>query len=237
MKLTCIAVDDEPLALEKLTGFIRELDLLELRGAFTDPLQALSFLKQQPVDLLFLDIRMKKLSGLQFIEALHVRPKVIITSAYDSYALQGFELDVSDYLLKPFSFERFLKAVDKVYTDRPPALPAAPWNTDKRYIFVKTEYRIEKVETSEILYIEGMNDYLRLVTATKNVMTIQTFSGMAELLPAGDFCRVHKSYIVALDKMESIERNRIKIGEHLLPIGNSYAEAFYQLLRSKGVFR
>jgi two-component system LytT family response regulator len=155
MKINCIAIEDEPLALKKIEEFIGQIDYLNLLGSFDNAVDAIGFLKTNPVDLIFLDIRMKKLSGIQFLESLQIKPKVIITSAYDEFALKGYELDVADYLLKPFSFERFVKSVDKVYTQ----LNELLGSSSNEYIFVKTEYRIEKIEIKEILYI---HEVLRL---------------------------------------------------------------------------
>ncbi|HEX2868306.1 MAG TPA: response regulator transcription factor [Ignavibacteriales bacterium] len=230
MKIKCIAIDDEPLALEKLSGFIKDVDFLELLAAFSNPLEALSFIQKNRIDLVFLDIRMKKLSGLQFLQSLNEKPKVIITSAYRQYALQGFELEVKDYLLKPFSFDRFLKAVSKVYSDLSGS-QQMPTEQNKQIIFIKTEYRIEKVELSGILYIEGMNDYLSIATDDKKIMTLLTFNKLLELLPSDKFCRVHKSFVVAISRIENIERDRIKIGDAYIPISTTYKNGFIDLLK------
>lgn len=231
MPINCIVIEDEPLALKKIEEYIQQVDYLHLLKGFSNALDALSFLKsEERVDLIFLDIRMKKLSGIQFLESLQRKPKIIITSAYDEYALKGYELDVADYLLKPFSFERFLKSIDKVYSDL-----VAKQEITKDYIFVKTEYRIEKIDFKNILYIQGMKDYLQIHTFDKNVMTLQTFKSILEVLPANDFIRVHHSYLVAVSKIESIERNRIKIGNALIPISDGYKDRFFELLKIKRV--
>lgn len=231
MPINCIVIEDEPLALKKIEEYIQHVDYLHLLKGFSNALDALSFLKsEERVDLIFLDIRMKKLSGIQFLESLQRKPKIIITSAYDEYALKGYELDVADYLLKPFSFERFLKSIDKVYSNL-----VAKQEITKDYIFVKTEYRIEKIDFKNILYIQGMKDYLQIHTFDKNVMTLQTFKSILEVLPANDFIRVHHSYLVAVSKIESIERNRIKIGNALIPISDGYKDRFFELLKIKRV--
>jgi DNA-binding LytR/AlgR family response regulator len=210
-------VDDNPLAVEKLEGFIRQMPLLNLHGSFSGGIEALAFLKSQPVDLVFLDIQMDQFTGLQFLESLQNRPKIIIVSAYGEYAVQGFEYAVSDYLLKPYSFERFLRAIDKVQHEF--------GNTSrKEYMFVKTEYRMERIDFADILYIEGQGAYLRIITAGVKIMTLMSFQAMEALLPPDRFMRVHKSYLVALDKIGSIERNIIRIGEERIPVGNSYRE-------------
>lgn len=228
MKINCIVIEDEPLALKKINEFISQVDYLNLLEEFDNAVKAIGFLKNNSVDLIFLDIRMKKLTGIQFLESLKSKPKVIITSAYDEYALKGYELDVSDYLLKPFSFDRFLKSAEKVYND------LATNNIEQKpdYIFVKTEYRIEKIELKSILYIQGMKDYLQIFTIDKKIMTLQSFKNLVQVLPAREFVRVHNSYMVSISKIDSIERNRIKIGDNLVPISNSYKDNFYNLLQA-----
>ena len=177
-----------------------------------------------PLNLLFLDIQMEELSGIQLLNALSHRPYVIFTTAYDSYALQGFELDVMDYLLKPISFERFVKAVNKVYekvqTDQVKILlnRHCPLPPQDSFFFVKTETRIEKIRYADVLFIEGMGDYWRIITTTKKIMSLLNYKRLEEILPQNQFVRVHKSFIIALDKIDSVERNRIKIGDRLIPV-------------------
>lgn len=231
MKINCIAIEDEPLALKKIKEFIEQVDFLNLLAGFDNAIEAIGFLKKNSVDLIFLDIRMKKLSGIQFLESLQIKPKVIITSAYDEYAIKGYELDVVDYLLKPFTFERFLKSVDKVYNQ----LNGLESNNSNDYIFVKTEYRIEKVEIKDILFIQGMKDYLQIHTTDRKIMTLQTFKNLLEILPQIDFQRVHNSYIVSISKIENIERNRIRIGKDLIPISDSYKDKFYGILKERKI--
>lgn len=231
MKINCIAIEDEPLALKKIKEFIEQIEYLNLLEGFNNAVDAIGFLKKNPVDLIFLDIRMKKLSGIQFLESLQIKPKVIITSAYDEFALKGYELDVADYLLKPFSFERFIKSIDKVYNQ----LNRIVSNNSNDYIFVKTEYRIEKIEIKDILYIQGMKDYLQIHIADRKIMTLQTFRNLLEILPENDFIRIHNSYIVSISKIETIERNRIRIGKALIPISDSYKEKFYGILKEKKI--
>ena len=231
MKIKCIAIEDEPLALKKIKEYINQVGYLHLLEVFNNAIEALGFLKNNPVDLIFLDIRMKKLSGIQFLESLQFKPKVIITSAYDEYALKGYELDVADYLLKPFAFDRFLKSVDKVYNQ----FTDSKENVNNDFLFVKTEYRIERVELKDILYIQGMKDYLQVHTADKKIMTLQTFKNLIDILPKSDFQRVHNSYIVSISKIESIERNRIRIGTEMIPISNGYKDNFYELLKERNI--
>jgi len=231
MKINCIVIEDEPLALKKIKEYIEQVDYLNFLQGFNDAVEALGYLKGNPVDLIFLDIRMKKLSGIQFLESLQKKPKVIITSAYDEYALKGYELDVADYLLKPFSFERFLMSVDKLYNQ----LNGIKNILTNDYIFVKTEYRIEKVSLKDILYIQGMKDYLKIHTIDKKIMTLQTFKNLMEVLPTIDFQRIHNSYVVAISKIDNIERNRIRIGKDLIPISDSYKENFYKILKERKI--
>ncbi|MBS4058714.1 MAG: response regulator transcription factor [Bacteroidales bacterium] len=231
MKINCIAIEDEPLALKKIKEFIEQIDYLNLLEGFNNAVDAVGFLKKNHVDLIFLDIRMKKLSGIQFLESLQIKPKVIITSAYDEYALKGYELDVADYLLKPFTFERFLKSVDKVYNQ----LSGIVSTNSNAYVFVKTEYRIVKIEIKDILYIQGMKDYLQIHTTNKKIMTLQTFKNLLEILPQIDFYRVHNSYIVSISKIENIERNRIRIGKDFIPISDSYKVKFYGILKERKI--
>lgn len=224
MQINCIAIEDEPLALKKLTSFITKIEYLKLSRSFDNAIDAISYLKENPVDLIFLDIQMEEFTGIQFLETIKQRPAVIITTAYDKYAVKGYELDVSDYLLKPFTFERFLQSVEKVFNNITEKL--IPVSTD--FIFVKTEYRLEKINVADILYIEGMNEYLKIVTTGKNICTLQNFKSMEEMLSKNNFARVHKSYIVAVDKIENIERNRIKIQKMIIPISETYRDEFYK---------
>jgi len=221
--INCIIIDDEPLAIEKLENYISKLPELTLLKTFNSGISAISFFKTNSVDLLFLDIEMKELTGIQLLESVSINSKVVITSAYKEYAIKGFELKVSDYLLKPITFERFVKAYDKVVEE----LNQINGTPNHKRIFVKTEYRLEGIETSNILYIEGMGDYRRIVTTQNKIMTLQSFAELANLLPMKLFCRVHKSFIVAVDKVEKIERNRITIKEKLIPISELYSNIFF----------
>jgi two-component system, LytTR family, response regulator len=222
MQINCIAIEDEPLALKKLTGFINKIEYLALSRTFDNAIEAISYLKENEVDLVFLDIQMEEFTGIQFLETIKLRPKIIITTAYDKYAVKGYELDITDYLLKPYTFERFVQAVEKVFHNLTEKISF----TSVDYIFVKTEYRLEKIKISDILYVEGMNEYLKIVTIDKSILTLQNFKYMEEIMPKDNFIRVHKSYIVAIDKIENIERNRIKIQKVIIPISETYKDAF-----------
>lgn len=242
MKINCIAVDDEPLALEIIQEYCAKIPFLNLMQVFDNAIDTMEYLRNNQVDLILLDIQMEDLTGIQLLNALKVKPYVIMTTAYDNYAIQGFDLDVTDYLLKPFSFDRFLKALNKVY-DRmqndvsvPESKPAAkhPSETAERdYFFVKTETHLEKINTSDVLYVEGMGDYWRIVTPKKRIMTLMNARGMEEVLPEHLFCRVHRSYFVAFNKIESIERKHIRIADQRIPIGDTYQKNFFDIIEKK----
>jgi two-component system, LytTR family, response regulator len=231
IKYTCIIIEDEPLALEKTKDFVNKVPFLQLSATFDNALLGLAYLNANKVDLLFLDINMDELSGIELLESSKINSQVIITTAYQEYALKGYELHITDYLLKPFTFNRFLQAVNKAQEN----LVRHDSESKPDFIFVKTENRLEKIMLSDIAYIEGMRDYRRIHTINKNikVMTLQNFSDLEILIPSSIVCRVHKSYMVALSKIESIERSRIKIADQLIPISETYKEAFFQLINSR----
>jgi DNA-binding LytR/AlgR family response regulator len=172
---------------------------------------------------------MDELSGIELLESSKINTQVIITTAYQEYALKGYELKITDYLLKPFTFNRFLQAVNKAQEN----LAHRNLDSTPDFIFVKTEYRLEKIMINDIIYIEGMRDYRRIHAENKRVMTLQNFSEFEKLLPSGIVCRVHKSYMVAINKIISIERSRIKISDQLIPISETYKEAFFQIIHSR----
>lgn len=225
MTVTCIIVEDEPLAMERLQQYVRKLPFLQLQRCFDNGIDALVYLNSNPVQLLFLDINMAELNGIQLLQAKHKASEVIITTAYPDYALKSFELRVADYLLKPFSFDRFLQAVERVQT-----ILAGQTAPAKDFIFVKTAHRLEKIMLDDILYIEGMRDYRRIVMTDKKVMTLQTFKEFEEQLPPWLICRVHKSYMVSLSKISVVEKEGVNINGLLLPVSETYRKAFYQLI-------
>ncbi len=230
IKYTCIIIEDEPLALEKTKDFVNKVPFLHLSGTFDNALTGLAYLNNNKVDLLFLDINMDELTGIELLESSKIDSQVIITTAYQEYALKGYELHITDYLLKPFTFNRFLQAVNKAQEN----LVRHASESKPDFIFVKTENRLEKIMLNDIVYIEGMRDYRRIHTINKNikVMTLQNFSELEILIPSSIVCRVHKSYMVALSKIENIERSRIKIADQLIPISETYKEAFFQLINN-----
>jgi len=242
MKYNCIIIDDEPLAIEVIKTHAGNLGIFNIVGECSNVIEAFQILSSVKVDLMFLDIEMESLSGIEMIHALKERPEVIFTTAFDRYAVEGFELDAADYLLKPISFERFVKSVDKLYNKlnpqtKKPENHNSPLKVSSsgNYIFVKTENRLQKVAFSEILFIEGQGDYLKIVTPTAKIMTLQNFKKFEDTLPPENFIRVHKSYLVAINKIESISRNRIKIGNVLIPVSDSYKNTFYEAISRKGM--
>ncbi len=228
-KYTCIIIEDEPLALEKTKDFVNKVPFLSLSATFDNALNGLTYLNNNKVDVLFLDINMDELSGIELLESSKINSQVIITTAYQEYALKGYELQITDYLLKPFTFNRFLQAVNKALENMATRIS----DVQPDFIFVKTENRLEKIMLNEIVYIEGMRDYLRIHTVTKKIMTLQNFSEIEKLIPSNIVCRVHKSYMVALNKIDSIERSRIKIADQLIPISETYKDVFLQLINSR----
>jgi len=242
MKINCIAVDDEPLALEIIKDYCAKVPFLNLMHAFDNAIDTMEYLRNNRVDLILLDIQMEDLTGIQLLNALKVKPYVIMTTAYDNYAIQGFDMDVTDYLLKPISFDRFLKGLNKVYDrmqnetvisdgKQVATVPSDPAGKD--YFFVKTDTHIEKITASEVLYVEGMGDYWRIVTKNKRIMTLMNARGIEEVLPENQFCRVHRSYFVAIAKIESIERKHIKIADQRIPIGDTYQKNFFDIIEKK----
>ncbi len=235
-KLSCYIIDDEPLAREILEAYVARVPFLELKGVFASPLEVAGPLKKETPGLIFLDINMPELDGLSFISMLQYKPAIILTTAYDQYALKAFDLEVKDYLLKPFSFDRFYKAVLRVYQEQGPAAETIEKTTgapkgDPQFIFLKVGHRIQKIATDKILFVEGMKDYLRIHTTEEKIMTLMNFARLEELLPSKDFVRVHRSYLVAVNKIDHIEKNRIRIGSETIPISETYADGFYKMLK------
>ena len=235
-KIICLAVDDEPPALEVLKKFIISMHTLELAGTCSDAIEAINFLQSKPVDLIFLDIKMPELLGTDFIRALKNPPKVIFTTAYRKYAIEGFELDAVDYLLKPISFDRFLKAVSKVMqTSLSDTKPEDEMQNNKQgstgYISFRSDRRMIKVALNDILYIESIKDYIKVITATGTVITKQSISSVEEMLPNELFIRIHRSYIVSVSKIESYNHELVWIAKQELPISRMYRHEVSRLLQ------
>lgn len=239
MKINCIAIDDEPPALRQIEDYISRVPYLHLVKKFDNALMCIEFLKTKQIDLIFLDVEMEGLSGIQLLKLFgKKKPKVILTTAYENYALKAYELDVNDYLLKPISFERFLAASEKIYDlinlERQSVNIPQPSKEekDKAYIFVKTDYKMQRINLNDILYIEGMKEYLVIKTITSKIITLQTFKNFEQILPDSDFIRVHKSYIVALDKIDSMEKSTITIAGKEIPIGDKYNSIFLKTINN-----
>lgn len=225
--INCIIVEDEPLAQTRLQHYIKKLPSLCLLETFDNGMDALLYLKSNEVDLIFLDINIGELSGIQLLEATGIKNGVILTTAYHEYAIKAYDLKVVDYLLKPYTFERFLQAVERVVE----ITKRNDGGKNKQYIFVKTEYRLEKIPFSEILFIEGMRDYRRIHTVHKKIMTLQTFKEFEQVIPSDIICRVHKSFMVSIEKIEAIERDCIKIEDKFIPISDMYKKDFFKLIK------
>ncbi len=226
-KIICLAVDDEPPALEVLRKFITSVHSLELAASCSDAIEAINFLQTRHVDLIFLDIKMPELLGTDFMRALKNPPKVIFTTAYRKYAIEGFELDAVDYLLKPISFERFLKAVSKVMHTSLGETKAEDEMQIKKtdsagYINFRSDRKMIKVALADIVYIESIKDYIKVVTLTNTVITKQPISSVEEMLPAALFIRIHRSYIVAINKIDSYNQEQVWIAKQELPISRMY---------------
>lgn len=226
MKLNCIIVEDEPLAMERMQQYVGKMPQLHLLASFDNGLEALAYLRENAVDLMFLDIHLGELSGIRMLETQQIKSQVILTTAYHEYALKGYDLNVTDYLLKPFTLERFIQAVDKAIARATPAEP----KPEIQHIFVKTEYRLEKVMLEDILFIEGMRDYRRIHTTTQRIMTLQTFRDLEQEIPPHRICRIHKSYMVNLARIEGIEKDKVRIGKQRFPVSETYKERFWELV-------
>lgn len=236
--MNCIAIDDEPLALRKIVDFIKKVPFLNFKASFDNGLEALAYLKTETVDLIFLDIQMPEIKGTQLVNILKKKPQIIFTTAYSEYALEGYELDVTDYLLKPISFERFLEAAQKAFDRSTPVISTVTeegGSSRSDFIFIKTEHKWQKVCIREIRYIEGLKDYLSIYLPTGRILTLQSFSSLLEKLPGDEFIRIHKSYVVSVSQIDEIEKKRVMIGDKWIPISDTYRSAFFSLLEAKGM--
>ena len=225
--MKCLALDDEPLALEIIADFAAKAPVPMQLKTFENAALALKYLQEETVDLIFLDIKMPDITGIQFLKSLKHPPMVIFTTAYEEYALDGFELDVVDYLLKPIPFERFMKAVIRAQEY---LSVLQPRTADTDYIFVKTEYKIIKINLEDILYIEALKDYIKIYTAHQPVLTLKSLKSFESRLPKDKFMRVHRSYLVAMNKINSVERNTVMIANQSIPISEGYRDRFYDVI-------
>lgn len=243
-KINCIVVDDEPLALELMEFYVQRVPFLNLVGKSSDAFGAMKLIQEQPVDLMFLDIEMPDLNGIEMLRTKRDLPRVIFTTAYPNYAVEGFTLNALDYLLKPIPFERFVQAVNKAQEQlagkrEPAQAVSGAIGTgaagDPQFIFVKSDTQLLKVYLQDVLYIEGLGDYVKIHTKGKVIVTLQTLKNLAGKLPAERFIRVHRSFIVALDKIDSINGQTIFIGTHQVPIGNLYRDSFFEIVNQRNL--
>lgn len=221
MTIKCVITDDEPFARKGLQGYIEKIDFLELAGICEDALQLNDLIRQQPIDLIFLDIEMPYLTGIEFLKNLSNPPKIIFTTAYEKYAVQGFDLDIIDYLLKPVSFQRFFKAANKAHEY---FLGQQAFSVKDDYIFVKADNKLEKIHFSEILFVEALENYISIQTKDRKIITHLTLISLKEKLPATEFIQPHKSFIVSIDGISSIEGNIIHIQTFNVPISKYQKE-------------
>lgn len=236
MQLNCIIIDDEPLARKGLKEYIADVDFLHLAGEFENPLKATQVLSSGSVQLVFLDIQMPKISGLEFLKSLQQAPPVIFTTAFPQYALDGFDLNALDYLVKPISFDRFLKAAmrAKEYYEVRKKNTSVESAQSGEYFFIKADNKLVKLEYDKILFVEALQNYVTIQTIDKKYITYLTFKSVEEYLPADKFIKTHKSYIVSASKIDTIEGNDIRIGNHHLPISrNLKDEVMEKLLKGK----
>ena len=232
MKTRCLLVDDEPIALDILTAYVRQIPMLELAGRCPSAVEAFGVLQTNTVDLLFLDIQMPRLSGLELLRTLPNPPKTIITSAYREYALDGYELNVVDYLVKPIAFERFVRAVGKVSAAPPVRTPIAdPVAMEEPFLFVREDRRLVRVDLQDIIALESLRDYVKISTTTQTITTRQTIGYYEELLPASQFMRIHRSFMVAIAKIRTITDVQIEVPGQTLPIGRHYKQQVFDQLQ------
>jgi DNA-binding LytR/AlgR family response regulator len=229
--IRCIAIDDEPLALDIIEKYASKIPDLHLTGRFTNALEVLDSLNKKEVDLLFLDIQMPEISGIQFLKSLKNAPLVIFTTAYENYALESYDLDVVDYLLKPIPFERFVKAVGKaqeIYASQKSKLIQP--ELVREFIFVRSEYQMVKINFNDVLYIEGLKDYVKIFCGTKPTFSHQNMKSIESKLPPTQFIRIHKSYIISIRRIESVQKNSVRVGGQEIPVGDMYRDHFFKII-------
>ncbi|MEI6946880.1 LytTR family DNA-binding domain-containing protein [Paraflavisolibacter sp. H34] len=229
--INCLIIDDEPLALEVLETYIRKVPFLKLVAQCNEPLQALHYFDEHDIDLLFLDIHMPDISGIEFFKALPKKPEVIFTTAFSEYALAGFELNAIDYLLKPISFERFMTAVNraKEYIE----FKGSKTSSNKEYFFINAAHKIHKILYNDILYLEGLKDYTKIFLAntTNPLLILQNLKYFEDFLPGNEFVRIHRSYIVPVSKLNTITKKEVTIGGHAMPVSDNYRDRLFALIQ------
>ncbi len=231
--ITVIAIDDEPLALQSVVEYIQKTPDLLLAGQFENPLEAAQYVSNNHVDIVFTDIQMPGLNGIEFTKSMVNGPVVIFTTAFDKYAVDGFKLDVADYLLKPFTYEEFLTSVHKAERMlKSTNKPADEVQSTNEFLFLKSDYKIKRINFHDILYIEGLKEYVKVYTtqSDKAVISLSSLKNMETKLPASKFMRVHRSFIVNLEKIDTIDRSRIVFGKNYIPVGDQYRDKFQEFL-------
>ncbi len=225
MKYSCLIVDDEQLARNLLEGYVAKMPMLELRGKCKNPMEAMAIMQNERIDLLFLDIQMPELTGVEFIKTMQQKPAIIFTTAYSEYALEGYQLDVIDYLLKPFALERFVKAVNKAVEFMEMKRNVKTGSSEAPdSVLLHADHKIYKVNLDDILYIEGLKEYVSYYTRERRIIVLQSLKSIEESLPRDKFIRVHRSYIVPVHRIKGLDGNQVQIGDKLIPIGRSYKE-------------
>lgn len=228
MSYTCLIVDDEQLARKLLEGFVDKVPGLVLKGMCKNPLEAMEILQNEHIDILLLDIQMPELTGVEFLKTLTDKPTTIFTTAYSEYAIEGYQLDVIDYLVKPFSLERFLQAINKaighIDLKRKATVSGDGKSGQKEFLLLHADHKIYKVRLEDIQYIEGLKEYVSYFTKEKRIIVLQSLKSIEESLPKDQFIRIHRSYIVPIDKIKTLDGNQVQIGDKLIPIGRSYKE-------------
>jgi len=237
LKLNCIIVDDEPLARKLIADYVQKVPTLHLVASCADPLTAMEVLRDHKIDLMFLDVQMPELTGITLMKSLQKKPLVILTTAYSEYALQGYELDVVDYLLKPITFERFIMAVDKaaqratgVAPPHEPERVQASAEPSSAFVFVKDGTKLVKVRLRDILFVEGLKDYVTIHTPTQKIISLQRLKMLESQLPPERFIRIHNSYIVAIEAIDVIHKSEVQIGDKFLPVGETYRKSFKEAI-------
>jgi two-component system, LytTR family, response regulator len=235
MTLNCLIIDDEPLARNLLSDYAQKVPSLHVIATCEGPLQAIEILKTTPIDLLLLDIQMPEITGIGLLKVLQQKPMVIFTTAYSEYALDGYDLDVVDYLLKPISFERFLRAINKAHARLSPKTSAEASTKLDDFIFVKDGTKLVKIMVNDILYVEGLKDYVTIHTTTQKVVSLQRLKSMEEQLPGALFVRIHNSYIISLRAVSMIHKNEVQIGQAFLPVGETFRKSLKEAIEKRQV--
>jgi len=224
MKIKCIIIDDEPLAIKVIESHLKEFQNFEIAGTFNNPISALPLIEQENIDAIFLDINMAKMNGLEFIKSVELKSNIVITTAYREYAVESFDLNVLDYLVKPIPFNRFLKSINKITQKIAQQKEGKSETSDANdsYIFLKVDKKLVKINYEDILYIESLKDYIKIFTLTDNYLVHKSLTSLTEELPQDKFLRIHRSFTISIDKVDSVEGNSIEIGTKRIPIGRKY---------------